>query len=426
MKGKQISILAVVAIILIVGAIKTSQKKADPAIDMIGTTVLADLNINSVDALLIVGASAHTTVERHDAGWTVKEKYGYPADFDKVRRSVIDLSELKVADVIDLAPEEFARLDIADPSPDVDSKRVTLKSGDTVLGTLILGKEHSKQAAEPSGYGGYPDGRYVSLAGGKHVFRVSNPMTALGDTPIDWVDSDLLSIAATDLETITITGPNRTPLSLTRDGTDLTLEGMGENEEGEASKLSTLGNALSYLTLSDIADPSISDADLGLDQPTEWVATAKNGTVYTLQLGSAADAGGRYLRIGVAYPAHEAVEAAASTSTSNAVAEASSEQEATLAKQRSEAEALNSKLSAWTFVVAYHTGDAMLTTRDQLVKQKEAPEDSEASRPMTPDELSESTLETAPIEGSATEEGAAPTPAETPDDADSAHSLESN
>ncbi|MDA1044320.1 MAG: DUF4340 domain-containing protein, partial [Verrucomicrobia bacterium] len=299
MKGKQLLILACIATVLIAAAIKSSQPKTDPYVDLIGGNILKDIDVNSVDTVVISGASSTTTVERGEHGWTIKEKYGYPADFEKVRSTVVDLADLKVADVIDIAPEDHPRLGLGEPSADVDSKRIALKQGSTVLAELILGKAHTKHSATSQGYGGYPDGRFLKTADGEHIFRVANALTSLTDKPVDWVESDLINVSSADVETLSITGTDRPPLMLKRAGTGLSLADLADDEEMQQSQLSTLGNVLSYLTLRDVADPGLNDETMGFTQPVELKAATKNGTHYTALLGGLAESEGRYVRIRV-------------------------------------------------------------------------------------------------------------------------------
>ena len=82
-----------------------------------------------------------------------------------------------------------------------------------------------------------------------------------------------------------------------------------------------------------------------------------------------------------------------------------------IAKNRKAADTLNQNLSAWTFVIASHNGDAMLTTRQQLVKKKEIPEPAETERPVAPEELSENASQAVPVATPVTETSTIESPA---------------
>jgi hypothetical protein len=377
MKGKQLLILAVVAAVLIIAATKSGQRELDTSLDWVGKRVLAEMDMNAVDVITITGAAASASIRRTDTGWVVNEKFGYAADFDKIRDTVIDLVEAKVADVIDLEPAEHSRLGIAAPSLALNAKRVTLAQGETALASLILGNDHMKASASAAAPGaGYPDGRYVSVEGSDRVFLVNETFSSVSENAIDWVDTELCNIAAGDIIEISIAGTDRVPVKLMQDGTDLTLAGLADNKELDVSKLSSLRNALSYLNLSDIADPTLSDEATGLDAPTTFSAITKNGTTYTLNIGGADESSSRYIRVEVAYT--EPTVEAEGEETDEAKAEA---RKTEIAKTKADATALHAKLSPWTYLIASYKGDTMLTTRNSLVKEKadENPADNTAA-----------------------------------------------
>ncbi len=410
MKGKQLVILAVVAAGLIFGAIKSSQTTPDASLDLIGNTVLSNLEINSLDTLRVVGANDTATIERGESGWVVKERFGYPADFEKVRDAVIDLVEVKIADVVDLDPSEFTRLDIAAPSSTVNSKRVSLIGDGSVKGEIVLGKEHmNANSGGPAGMGGYPDGRYISDANLERVYRVTETFSALSDKPIDWVDKDLFNVTGTDIASVSISGPDRTALALAAEGADFVLADLTETEELDTSKVSSIKNALSYLTMRDIAMPELSDDAMGFDGAVRFVANAKNGMVYTLLIGGKAESDGRYLRASVNYVAP----ARPQTDTEEA-ADAAAQREAAEAQAQAEAETLNAKLGNWTYIIASFKGDALITQRADLVKEKEveATPIAETTTPAEPPPALESAP--APEPAPAAEPAPAPAPVAEP------------
>ena len=377
MKGKQLLILAVAAVVLIIAAMKSGQRELDTSLDWVGKRVLAEIDMNAVDSITIVGAAASASITRTETGWVVNEKFGYAADFDKIRDTVIDLVELKVTDVIDVEPTEHSRLGIGTPSPALTAKRITLAQGETPLGSLILGNDHMKESpSAPAPGGGYPDGRYVSVEGSDRVFLVSKTFASLSENAIDWVNTELCNITANDIMEISIAGKDRVPVKLTQDGTDLKLADLADNEEHDASKLSSLRNVLSYLNFDDIADPALSDEAAGLDKPTLFSATTKNGTTYTLNIGGADESSRRYMRVEVTYT--EPTVEADSEEMDEAKAEV---HKAEIAKNKADAAALHTKSSSWTYVIASYKADTMLTTRGSLVKEKaeEKPADNAAS-----------------------------------------------
>ena len=113
-----------------------------------------------------------------DDGWKIESLRGYPADKAKIVENMLKLKELKVGQV--------ARgRAIAQPV------EVSLKdaSGNAVA-SLTLGEKHVKQSSGESMYGGYPDGRYVKC--GDATVLVADTLDAFDGDPKRWCDTHIV------------------------------------------------------------------------------------------------------------------------------------------------------------------------------------------------------------------------------------------
>ena len=113
-----------------------------------------------------------------DDGWKIESLRGYPADKAKIVENMLKLKELKVGQV--------ARgRAIAAPV------EVSLKdaSGNAVA-SLTLGEKHVKQSSGESMYGGYPDGRYVKC--GDATVLVTDTLDAFDGDPKRWCDTHIV------------------------------------------------------------------------------------------------------------------------------------------------------------------------------------------------------------------------------------------
>lgn len=113
-----------------------------------------------------------------DDGWKIESLRGYPADKAKIVENMLKLKELKVGQV--------ARgRAIAQPV------EVSLKdaSGNAVA-SLTLGEKHVKQSSGESMYGGYPDGRYVKC--GDATVLVTDTLDAFDGDPKRWCDTHIV------------------------------------------------------------------------------------------------------------------------------------------------------------------------------------------------------------------------------------------
>jgi len=374
MKPKNLAALIVVAALAIGLAVITSKRNTQPAPDAIGRAVLPDLQVNDVAVLAVVAAEETATITRTETGWVVPAKYNYPADFEKVRSTLLALADLKVGQVVTLDDALRSRLKLSATAVDGAGTGTLLElrgqDGET-LASLIMGE--NRMRSTPSGRGGpdgYPDGRYVSADGGKTGYLVSEDLSDLAGDQKDWLDAEITSVAAADMAEITLTAPDGAALTLRRENGSLTLDALAEDEELDNSKLYAVESALNYLRLEDIADPSLEDAQLGFDKPSRFTVKTPKGEIYSVSIGGSPEGGDtRYIRVAVSLaPAQETADDPNDPAAGDENAK----------KERAELEAatldLNARLSPWTYVISSYKADAMTRTRADLVKKTEEPE----------------------------------------------------
>jgi hypothetical protein len=363
MKGKTLVILVVAAAVLGGLAVLTSQRKNRPMPAAVGQALLPDLALDKVARAIIVADGKTSTVARVEDAWGVVERHNYPADFEKLKRALVKLADLKIGQTVQVGDAQKADLRV---TPETAAQLVLQDQSGATLATLLLGETRESQSAMP-GRGGYPDGRFVSRDGGATVYLVADTLDDLASAePGRWVDSEIASLTGSDIASIRVTGPNREPIELKRGDDDkLTLQNLAEGEEFDSSKTYALESALSYLRFEDIADPALDEAALGLEAPIVYEAKTKSGLLYVATLGGkVADGENRYARFRVTYaddgkPAPE-----------DETDEARQAREADAAKVRESAAAQNARLAKWTYVIPSYKADAIAKPRSDLLKTK--------------------------------------------------------
>ncbi len=391
MKPKNLIILVVVAVVLAGLAVLTKRDKGTATPDILGKAILPDLPVNDITRIVVEAKDATTTVERVEGTWVATSKYGYPADFGKVRDALMKLSELKIGQVARLNDEQRDALKVHPPAEENGGTLLSLQdaSGKT-LGSLLLGETHERKSqGGPGSFGGYPDGRFVSTDDGKTVYLVDETLSDVSTSTKDWLQTDLLNVSGSEVMEVSITGPDRAPISLKRPekGKTMELGDLGEKEELKTSKMYNVESAISYLRLSDVAGPEMTDEQLGLDKPVVFQAVTISNEIYTVKVGGSPDGSSdRYIRIACsmrpAEPEPEKVEAEDETEEEKKEAEEKAKAEAEKkAAERKKAEdrinALNDGLGKWTFVIESYKADSMLTKRADIVEEKKEEEQDE-------------------------------------------------
>ena len=341
MTTKNLIILGAAAVVLGGVAYWTSADTRMKTPSAVGRRVLPAFSVADV-ARVEIGGAKKVALAASDAGWKVESLYGYPADVAKIRENLLKLQELKVGQVatgktID-APAEVALKDAAGKA----------------LATLRLGDTHT---AKPKGQmaqfggGGYPDGRYV-LFEGKTPVLVKDALEAFDGDPKKWIDTRICAVPAADVAAVAFTKDKATVKLARKDGA-WTLDGLGPKEELDTSKTYSLDSALSYLDLTGVADPKLTEAELGFATGAVYTATLKNGTVYTARTGGPAGSD-RWVKLSAAFTP------VGTNATENAALEKA-------------AKDFNAKVGKWTYSVSSYAAGNLAKTRAELVKAKEEP-----------------------------------------------------
>ena len=250
MSNKNLYILIGAAVVLGAAAyfVGSGSKPSAPRLN--GKSIVPGLNAADV-ARIEIGDKL--TIAAGDKGWVVESLHGYPASRDKIAENLLKLTELKVGQVArgrKLGTETV----------------VTLKDASgKAIAELKLGDTHSKKPtgqAAMYGGGGYPDGRYDAFDGDAKK----------------WCETRIASIPSSDVTAVSFRQGNE--LVELEKGTNSTwiLKGLGPKEELDTSKTYSLDSALSYLDFNSVADPKLTDAELGFSTGAVYTVTVKDGS----------------------------------------------------------------------------------------------------------------------------------------------------
>ena len=251
MSNKGLIGLAVVAVILggtayfLNGGAKSSVPKLN------GKAVIPGLDASEV-AKIEIGTKL--ALAAGDKGWTVASLNGYPADREKIVENLLKLRELKVGQVV-----RGKTLDATTP--------VVLKdAAGKELAKLELGPKHEK----------WGHGRYAKFEG--ESVLVSDALDAFEGNAREWCNTRIASIPSADVTAVSYKHGNEL-VELTK-GTNSTwvLKGLTAKEELDTSKTYSLDSALSYLDFNSVADPKLTEAELGFATGFVYTVTYKDGS----------------------------------------------------------------------------------------------------------------------------------------------------
>ena len=250
-----------------------------------------------------------------DKGWTVASLHGFPADRQKIVDNLLKLKELKVGQVA-----RGKKLDSTTPLVLKDA------SGKELV-KLTLGPKHAK----------WGHGRYAEFEG--ETVLVSDSLDAFDGNAKDWCNTRIASIPSADVKSVAFAHGNER-MELTKGTNNVwTLKGLAATEELDTSKTYSLDSALSYLDFNSVADPKLTEAELGFATGYVYQVTFKDGSntvTRTATVGNKVkDGSDRYLKLDD---------------------------------------------GPWVYTVSTYSAENMMKTRNELVKAKETPKKDEPKK----------------------------------------------
>ena len=259
MNAKTLSILAGLTVLVIVAAVFLGQERHN-TFPQSGELLFPKLmdKINDINEIVIESNTDKTTLARHESGWGVKEKEGYPADLEKVKRTLIGMAELRIREPKTKNPELYEKLGLQDQDADEStSTLMTLKSEDSAEPTsLVIGQQR-------------PDKSAPSLS---EIFvrKPEDPQSWLvvGKLPLEsilteWLDKEIVDIESTRIQRVNVTHPGGEVLSLQKTKPDDLDFQIGDMPKGykisSQFNVNNVASTLAKLTLDDVKKDTVVD-----------------------------------------------------------------------------------------------------------------------------------------------------------------------
>lgn len=282
MNARIATVLVVLLLALGGGALLVRQQAASQRPDAaaaLGQPLLKGLQAAEIAAIAIRQPKGAITLQRKEEHWTIAERDGFPADFDKVRDFVLKAIALKVGQSEPVGEQDRARLQL-----DASGTAVEFLGADgKPLARLVAGGKYFKSEPEnPDKAAG--DGRFVALPGEeKRVFVVSDTLTQATPKTADWISRT--GFAAEKVKTLELRAADGGGWKIERAGDNADWKLAGGGDKLEITKANAAAYSLSLIELADVAPKELKPEDSGLAKPSTIVATTFDGLSYTLKIG---------------------------------------------------------------------------------------------------------------------------------------------
>ena len=290
MNGKQLGLLIVLLVVLGGAGLlvqHSRNKSSDTAEQGAGGKLFGDdFPVNDVLHISIKQGTNELNLVKKDI-WRVRERSDYPASFPQITDFLLKAAGLKIIQTEQIGPSQLARLQLA-TGPETNSGIVLdLKDkNDKSLKTVTLGKMHMSKPPANSQFGGegFPDGRYVLLAGDtQDALLVADPLNNAEPKPEQWLNKDFFKVERP--RAIAVIFPAATnSWKLTRD-TETGEWKLGDIKRGEqldTNKISGVTGPFASPTLNDVLPLS---ATTNWDKPTVVTVDTFDDFTYTVAIG---------------------------------------------------------------------------------------------------------------------------------------------
>lgn len=331
MTARRVATLLVAAVVIIALGMWLSSRRIVDAESGAGAPVIAGLKaqVNEVSEVRISrGDGSKVTLRKTPTAWVVGERE-FPADSGKVRKLLLDLTELSVVEPKTSDPEKYAQLGVEDTTtPTATGTRVELATPEKVHAVII-----GRSSGMKSTYMRATDAKQSVLA---------TPQVMVDTDPKRWLDNSLVDIAEANVREIEVTpssGPSYKVAREKKEDTTFNVTGIPKGRELSSPDVaSSLARELAAFTLTDVRKASAA-------------AAAKPKAIYRtfdgleLQLTGREDGERRYITL---------------TATSTAK------------DSEAEAQKLSTRFKDWEFEIPNYKYDGIFKPLEELLKSKDS------------------------------------------------------
>ena len=268
-----LSIITILVIVLIRTLIISQETSND-----VRQTLFPGLidNVNDVASLTIRDTTTITTIEQDQQApeqWNVIQHHNYPANFNKVRTTVLGIANLMILESRTSNPERFHLIDL-DDLDNSSSKAIEVILYDVKgvpLASLLRGKTSSLNRS---------DTFFVRKNDDTQSWLVQGTLT-IQAKPSQWLDRDLPTIEQNQVKRIIIRHPDGETLMFERDTQEqpLIATGLPPNGAPKAFDINNLTSILQYLSFDDVSTSDQLDFSDANDVVITEVQTFDNMTI---------------------------------------------------------------------------------------------------------------------------------------------------
>jgi hypothetical protein len=367
MKRKQVYLLLGIALVLVIaGTIFQMRQSSAWKGESSDRQIYPNLTVNDVTKVRVQAGKENLNLQTSGDGWQVAERYGYPADFAKIRELLRSIWELKYVRALEVGPSQLGRLQLLPPGQGEQSgTEIDLfGNSDKKIASLILGKRPS------GGESALGSGRFVFNPDHKdQVYLIDETFPSLDPlNPSNWLNKQFIDTQKVQAVVRGNVG-NALGWKVSRkdEHADWELQDAAANESLEKENANPLSSL--SISLQDVRPENTPVSETGFQQPLVVELETFEGFHYRLEIGAIGPEQTHFLRVKVSANLSET-----RTPQANETPEEKTKKDAEFKKQLEDWKtrlASEQKLEHWGFLVSDWSLDPLLKARTDFVKKAE-------------------------------------------------------
>jgi hypothetical protein len=286
--------LSLIALILcIIGiALFFYEQDADKGLENLsGQALLKELDTKSLNKIRVQSSEGLLELHQSLEGW--KEiGLDYPLSAEKIQEFLLELTDLRLGDLITKNPERHALFQLLAPPDDKqewdeDKHAITvslMRGDDSKLLEIHLGKDREQGS-----------GQYLRYAGADEVYLLPESLEIDTD-PNEWLSKSLLKINDEMIHKISFQNSSDPKFTLNYDNESKRWSVLEDPEaELKDDAISDITKRLKDLSFTKILSGELSDNSTGRTQLTGLDVALADGNIYSLQVGENENADGNHV-----------------------------------------------------------------------------------------------------------------------------------
>jgi len=288
MTYRRLLVLVILAGVLVtLTAILYSTPETPSGVFQSGTLLLQGLDAEKVRSIAIRQDASAVTLVRADGGFTVTERGGYPASLAKINELILECLEIRCVEKVTASRDNHPALGVSEGADGAVSVVFKGEDGKPIVG-LVKGK------SAPRG-----SGAYVRLADRDDVY-ISDKYLSLRTAPMDYIDTNLLSVKPADVQKVSVQVGNDTYRIARGNKDTIDFEDLPEDKQVKGKVYERVFEALNRLDMTDV-----SKAGTELPWDATYTCRLTNDITYVVRTAKTDDK--HYLQLSAKGPAVESV-----------------------------------------------------------------------------------------------------------------------